>query len=211
LGDVQDLVHDPDQKYSSQAQKVAAINRGLRQRDQDTGANRHIFTVPLTPNQSSYTLTDVATLSGDPAGARIFDAVGITIIINAARLVLGQMSFTKLQAGPRAFPNSHMYPVAFSKYSPNTFILAPTPGISYTTEWDCPIYSAPMVALTDDDPLIGLFAAPPPFYAAYWLMMNMRQFQEANFFLGEYNRTIQLCQSARLGSLPSAYTPVYGR
>ena len=40
LTELRRLLHDPDDRYWSQADKTAALNTAMQQRDRDTGGNR---------------------------------------------------------------------------------------------------------------------------------------------------------------------------
>lgn len=206
---VQVLTHDPNNRYSSAELKRQAVNLGIQQRDQDTGANRLLFPFTLTAGTDTYTLSDLVA-AGQTAAARAFDIVGINLLYNSVRFVMGNLSFTRLNAGVRFYVNSTNLPIAWTKYNPSTVIFGPKPGTAYSTEWDCSVSSADLVNPTDADVLVGTYAGPVPFYAAFWCKQNERQPQEADNFLKEYYRKITICQGARAGMLPSAYQ-TYGR
>jgi len=200
------LVHDPGDVYWTVTQKEAAINRAIQQRDVDTAANREIIELTLDEDEDTYTLTD---LGND----RVFDVVGINLLVGSTRVVLGNVSYTQLNARYRPFTGAQSLPVAWAKYNPTTIIFGPKPGVAYDTEWDCCLTSENLEGDDDTDVLIGKYTVPVPFYAAYLLKFNERQYAEADVFLDAYYKRIATCQGGRAGLLPTAYptSPIGGR
>lgn len=198
LAEVRRLLHDPSDVYWSAVDKTANINKAIKMRDVHTAANRTPITLALTAGTDSYTLTDLA-------NARVFDVISIVLTYGSRRIVLDQMSFTKLTAGPRCWTANRSLPVAWAKYNQQTVYLAPAPSIAYSTSWDCCVTSADLAASTDVDTLTGIFTVPVPYWAAYLCKQNERQYEEADWFRDQYYTHIATCQGARAGMLPTAY------
>lgn len=192
-------VHDAADLYWSSADKTAYINRAIQQRDFDTGANRTLVTASLTINQAAYTLSTIV------SNTRVFDVVGINLIYGSTRIVLEQRSFTDLNAQYRPWTTTASRPVAWAKYNSTTIYFGPTPGVAYSTEWDCCQVSADLSSGTDADVLTGIYTNPVAWYACYLCKTNERQYEEASWFLEQYQMRIAACQGARAGLLPSAY------
>lgn len=194
------LLHDPNDLTWSTADKTAYVNQAIKRRDLDTGANRSLFTVALTIGQDTYS---IATATGN---SRVFDIVAINLLYQNIRYVMGATAFTDLNLGPRAWnPALRWAPFAWARYGSGTIYLAPAPGIVYSTEWDCCLYSADLVALTDADVLPYPFFEPVPFYAAYLAKLNERQMDEAADFLSAYDQQLQVCLNSRTGLVPDQY------
>ncbi len=199
LTDVRNLLHDPQDAYWSQTQKTLWINKALQRRDRDTGANRVQINLALTAGVDTYTFTTLGNTS-------VFDVVGINLIFTNLRIVLGQMSFTELNTYVRQYqPAYQFYPVKWCRYGPATVILAPAPAQAYVTEWDCCVFSAALVNLTDADVLPYPFTEPVPYYAAHLAKLNERQWDEAADFKQQYDAQIQTVLGDVTGLVPSMY------
>ena len=82
LNRLNQLLHDPNNQYWSQADKIDFINEGMQQRDLDTGQNRLVFPFTLTVGQDTYSFADlVAQNPPPPTGPTLvpFGATSITI------------------------------------------------------------------------------------------------------------------------------------
>jgi len=66
LTELRDMLHDPSDQYTSQAQKVRWINDALRQRDLDTGQNRILFPFTLTTGTDTYSFADLLVQNPEP-------------------------------------------------------------------------------------------------------------------------------------------------
>ena len=199
LDDLRRLLHDPNDRYWSQADKTVYINKGMQRRDLDTGANRQLLPVTLTAGTDLYAFSATGQ-------AQVFDVVGINVIYGNQRIVLNQFSYTSINVWARQYlPGLQDVPIGFCRYGPNQILFGPVPSLAYDTEWDCSVYASPLVNLTDVDPLPYPYTVAVPFYAAYWAKKNERQNDEAEEFHAEYQQKIQAAVNSRVGLLPSAY------
>lgn len=199
LDDLRRLLHDPNDRYWSQSDKTVYINKGMQRRDLDTGANRQLLPVTLTVGQDLYDFS----VTGQ---AQVFDVIGINLIFQNLRVVMDQFSYTAMNVRVRQYmPGLQYAPLAWCRYGPSQVLFGPVPSLAYDTEWDCSVYSSPLVNLTDVDPLPYPYTIPVPFYAAYWAKQNERQLDEADAFHQQYQQKIQAAVNSRVGMLPSAY------
>ena len=199
--DLRYLLHDLSDSIWSLAIKDSFLNKALQRRDLDTGANRTLVTFALTAGTDTYTFTTLGNTS-------VFDVVGIALIYSGTRIVLDQRSYTELTAGRRPFTTYRGLPEAFCRYGPASVIFAPSPSIAYSTEWDCCVFSPPMIAASDTDPLPYPWTQPIPYYAAYLAKLNEGQGDEAAEFFRQYREQIDTAMNARVGMLPTAYPQV---
>src|SRR3990167_2190090 len=154
------LLHDENDNFWSAADKTAYINAGIQRRDLDSGQNRVLISKTLTAGTALYNFSD---LSNDA----VFDVIGIAVINGSTRIQLNQYSYSELSVAARAWTTYQSLPRAFARYGPSQVYLAPIPVSAYVSEWDCCVYSDPLVAPTDVDPLPFPYVKPVAYYAAY--------------------------------------------
>ena len=199
LDELRDLLHDPNDRFWSSTQKIRYINKAMTQRDLDTGANRQTFTFTLTAGVGSYTL--------DQISGRIFDVISITLLFGQTRNVLDNPSLTDLNIFYRPQTTFTGWTAAWARQGPSTILMGPLPSIAFVTEWDCCVYSLPLINLTDTDPLPYPYTKPVPFYAAYLAKINERQHaDEAMEFKSDYEAELGVATSSRVGRIPNSYT-----
>lgn len=205
VAEVRRLVHDPNDNFWSEADKIANINRAIRRRDTDTGANRVLITTfALTVGQDKYTLTNLG-------NANVFDIVGLYLILAGTRMLLDNASYTALSTGWRTFTTSQGQPIAWAKFNPTTFYVGPVPGVAYTMEVDaCQANGTALALDADVDPLPYPFTEPVPYFAAYLCRMNQREYDEADKQRENYWDALRTIESSKAGMLPTGY-PVIGR
>lgn len=199
LDDLRRLLHDPLDRYWSASDKIVYVNKGMQNRDVETGCNRQLFTYTLTIGDDEYTMTDFG--SGN-----IFDVVGINVIYGNLRVVMNSSSFTQLNVDARQYsPGLQYCPLQWARYGPNKVIFGPVPSQAYVIEVDACVYAPPLAALTDTDISPYPYSTPVPFYAAYWAKMNERQYDEADKFLEQAQKHTERANNSRVGTLASAY------
>jgi hypothetical protein len=198
LTELRDLLHDPNDGFWPLANKIGYINRAMNQRDLDTEQNRQLFTFTLIVGTDTYTFTQVG-------NNQVFDVIAINLIYVSTRVILEEKSLTMLNATKRPWTPYQGVPEAWARYGPNQVILGPNPSFAYTTEWDCAVYSNPLVSLTDPDPLPYPYTKPVAHYAASLAKRNERQYDEADAFLRDYYRELNTAINSRVGSVRSAY------
>lgn len=162
----------------------------------------------VPPTTTAVTLADgvVSERVDRPAAPKIFDVVGLNLIYIAQRVVLLQFSFTKLNVFKRPWVPYQAIPEGWCRYGTSQVIIGPQPSLNYLTEWDCAMYSEPLVNLTDTDPVPFPYTIRlVPKYACYLAKMNERQYDEANLFLQSYMQEVDVSRNQRVGMLPSAY------
>jgi hypothetical protein len=202
LDELNDLLHDPNNRFWSNTnpqQKANYINRAIRRRDIDTGANRQLLTFVLTPGTGTYTLAQVG-------NGQAFDLYSINLFFGATRILLQNLPKTELDMKYRPWTTYTAIPEAFARFGPSTVIFGPTPNTAFTTEWDCAVYSSPLINLTDTDVLPYPYTQPVPYYAAYLAKMNMQKDDEAQEFLTRYEQQLGIATNARVGRVPNQYT-----
>ena len=201
LAELRRLLHDENDNFWSAVDKTAYINAGMQRRDLDSGQNRVLISKTLTAGTALYSFSD---LSNDA----IFDVIGIAVINGSTRIQLNQYSYSELSVAARAWTTYQSLPRAFCRYGPSQVYLAPIPVSAYVSEWDCSVYSDPLVATTDVDPLPFPYTKPVAYYAAYEAKLYERAFDEADAFLTQYQQQLQVALTARVGTVPSLYSGV---
>src|SRR5207245_383323 len=200
LAELRRLVHDPNDIFWPQADKISNINKAIQRRDLDTGANRQLVTFSLTVGVDTYTFPQIGV-------ANVFDVVGINLIFVSNRAILANTSFRRLNKLYRPWTPYQGVCEGWARYGPNTIVFGPTPSFAYTTEWDVCVYSAPnlLVNLADTDPLPYPYSEPVVYYAAHLCKLNERQYDESDQFFAMYQEKIGTGLNARTGMVPSFY------
>jgi len=197
---VRDLLRDKaDDLRGSSTQKDRWINSGIRMRDIVTQANRSLLSWTATAASDSYTIAAIG-------NARVFDIVSVSVIYGNLRIVLEEMSFTKMNARLRAYsPVYQNCPVGYARYGPTTIYLAPAPSQAFTLEADCCVYSGDLTADDDADALPYPYTDPVPYYACFKAKLYERRLDEALRYFNEFQARCASAQGARTGQLMSAY------
>lgn len=193
-------LHDPDNRFWPQTDKIAYVNQAIQYRDLTTGQNRSLIPFTLTAADDTYTFTDLG-------NTRVFDVVGINLIYVGKRIVLDSLSYTELNVNFRVYTSGSYqgYPAAWCRYGLNQVIFGPSPSVAYATEWDCCQVSADLSALADADPLPYPYTEPVPYYAAYLAKLNERQYEEAQGFWEQWRLATNAAVSSRAGQVPTMY------
>jgi len=198
LTELRDLLHDPNDDYTTETEKLRWINEGIKQRDVVTHGNRELIEKVVTASVDNYTFTDVGE-------AQVLDVVGVNVIYSGIRLVLEQMSFTRLNTQVRQLQPPYVsVPIAWARYGPNTIYIAPSPSLAYTMEFDCVLYSTPLTTATCD-PLPYPYTEPVTFYAAYLAKINEQDYDEAAEFYDAFMMLCNIATSSRTGMLAAPY------
>lgn len=199
LDDLRRLLHDPNDRFWSQSDKIVYINKGMQQRDLDTGINRQLIPFTLTVAQDTYTFA--ATTQ-----PQVIDLIGVNLMFNNLRVVMDSFSYTELNVRARQFSPPLLWaPLAYCRYGARQVIFAPAPSLAYAIEWDVSCYSSNLVNLTDPDPIPYPHTEPVQFWAAHLAKLNERQWDEADAFEAQYQRKLQSAVNSRVGVMPSAY------
>src|SRR3990167_4686473 len=195
LTELRRLLHDPDDRYWSQADKTAALNTAMQQRDRDTGGNRVLISETLVIGTSTYPFSG---LTND----QVYDVINIWVQYAGGRVRMNPLAYSALTERYRPWINYQGIPEAWARYGPTDVVVGPTPSLAYVTEWDCCVYSPPLVNLTDADPLPYPYPDPVPYYAAYLSKLNERDFGEAEQFLSLYRLRLTNIEAAKTGMIP---------
>src|SRR3990167_139904 len=196
LAELRRLLHDPNDVYWSVADKTANLNTAIRQRDRDTGGQRVNISKTLTIGTDTY---NFSTLSN----VQVYDVINIWVQYAGGRVRLNPLAYSALTERYRPWINYQGIPEAWARYGPSDVIFGPIPSLAYVTEWDCCVYSSPLVNLTDGDPLPYPYTDPVPFYAAFLCKTNERQMEEAAEFLSIYRLRLTNIEGARVGMIPT--------
>src|SRR5262245_35963911 len=125
LDDLRDLLHDESDRIWPVARKTRYVNKGLQKRDRDTGQNRVLIPFTTTVGVDVYSFTDLG-------NTNVFDIIGINLLFQNLRIVIGSYSFSELNVRLRQYnPPLQWAPVGFARYGPNQFVIAPAPAIPY--------------------------------------------------------------------------------
>lgn len=193
------LLHDPDDRYWPEADKIAYISEAVKRRDLLTGQNRVLLSVNLVAGTNSYSMTTAG-------NARVFDVIGIQLTFGGVTMVLDNLSYTDLAAQWLSFTSTYRdIPRAWARHGASNVIFGPIPGIAYATVWDCSTYSADLDSTDDSDPLPYPYTEPVPFYAAALAKFNERQYDEAADFEAKFIEAVNIAGGARVGSVPTMY------
>lgn len=199
LDELRDLLHDPNDRFWSPTQKANYINRARKRRDLDTAIQRSTISFTLTAGTDTYTFATVGNGS-------IVDVIAITLIFGQTRIVLDNPSLTELNQRYRVSANMTGWTSGWARQGPTTVIFGPNPGSAYVTEWDCVVFGAPLVSLTDADQVPYPYTQPAVYYAAYLAKLNERQWDEAAEFKQQYDESIGVSTNARAPRVPNSYT-----
>lgn len=214
LADLRFILHDPNDNYVSQADKIIQINRAIEQRDLDTGGNRALTTYTMVAGTDTYTFATLFVT----ANPKCFDVVNIFLLLNGLRIRLDEVSYTRLNApmndgrgGWRMNTTLRSNPMAYARYGAATIVFGPKPSLAYSLELDCVQYSTQLAATSDVDDLPSPWTKPVPWYAAFLCKVNMRQYDEATRqFWDEYMHQVSVVPGCRVGQIPSTYPVAYG-
>ena len=193
---LRDLLHDPDDVYTTAAQKTSYINQGLQKRDRETGQNRVLISFTTTIGTDTYTFTNLG-------NTNVFDLIGMYLIYGNLRVPMGSGSLTELNERLRWYkPAFQMAPVGFARYGPAQFIVAPAPASAYVLELDCSqiVPKDFLVSLTDTDPLPAPFDAPVCYWAARMAKYNERAYDEAREFEQNFNDEVNRRDANKVGT-----------
>lgn len=210
LTDLQDLLHDPSDRYWDPAQLTKYVNRARLKRDMDLGGFRNLLHYTLIAATDTYTFATIsAGATPTPFTGVILDVVAINLFFVSQRYVLQQMSFTDLNVTWRPYVNNAIayqdLPRAWARYGDHSIVFGPNPSIAYPIEVDVTATQVALAASTDADGLQEPFCRPVVFYAAYLAKLNERQRDEADQFLEDYTREMLSVQGSRMGTLPAPY------
>jgi hypothetical protein len=194
------IVHDANATYWSDTNLTAYINQAMQQRDWDSGQNAAIQAITLTIGQSAYTFNTAPFLT------TTISVTGIICMLGNYRFQLAQVSYSELGSLYQPYQGYQNIPVAFAYHGATTVILGPAPQQAYSTEWDTLQASAPLVNLTDADPLPYPWTDPVPYLAAHFAKIEIQQGNEAEQFLQQYySRLNALTGGVRGQSTPQPY------
>jgi hypothetical protein len=199
LDELRDLLHDPDDRFWSATQKGKYINRARRQRDEDTAIQRSTIPFTLTTGTGTYTFATVGNGS-------IIDVISIILIFGQTRVLLDNVSLTELNQFYRTSTTFNGWTAGWARQGAATVIFGPTPSTAFATEWDCVVFGAPLVSLTDVDQVPYPYTKPVAFYAAYLAKMNERQRDEASDFMEDYMRLANESTGSRAPRIPNNYS-----
>jgi hypothetical protein len=200
LDELRDLLHDPNDRMWSPTQKANYINRARRQRDEDTAIQRSTITYTLTAGTGTYTFAQVGNSS-------IIDVISIVLIFGQTRIVLDNVNLTTLNQRYRTSTTFNGWTAAWARQGHSTVIFGPTPSTGFVTEWDCVVYGASLINLTDPDEVPYPYTKPVAFYAAYLAKINERQhMDEAQDFLADYTRLVGEAVNSRAPMIPNSYS-----
>lgn len=200
LDELRDLLHDRDDRFWTATQKANYINRARRQRDEDTAIQRSTISFTLTAGTGTYTFAQVGNGS-------IIDVISINLIFGQTRIVLDNVSLTELNQRYRQSTTFNGWTSGWARQGASTVIFGPTPSTGFVTEWDCVVFGASLVNLTDTDQVPYPYTKPVAFYAAYLAKINERQHaDEAQDFLADYNRLVGESTNSRAPMIPNSYS-----
>src|SRR5262249_20395490 len=118
---------------------------------------------------------DIAVTVNAPPAPKIFDVVGINLLYVSQRVVLLNMSYTRLNTLKRTWVPYQGIVEGWCRYGTSQVIFGPQPSVNYLTEWDVAVYTAPLVDLVDVDPVPFPYTLRlVPTYAAYLCKQNER-------------------------------------
>lgn len=141
----------------------------------------------------------------------VLDVINLILVYGATRVTLQNPPFTDLTTMGRSNTQFQNRPWGWARYGADTVYIVPKPATAYPTDWDLVTLSGTLALETDADALDFPYTVPVPYYAAYLAKINQRQFQEADTFLGYFQKAIRDIDSARVGEMVSAYDKRGGR
>lgn len=202
LADSRRILHDPNGDNFSDATLTSFINEAIQKRDRMTLCNRQLQSFTLTIG------TDGPYPFSGLTNTRVFDVIGINVIVSGMRFVLSRRSFTMLNVRVRQLsPSWRDVPTVYAVYgaaSPGVYF-APSPSIAYVTEWDTAVYSAALAAGTDDDGISYPFTEPVKYYVASLAELNGQRFEASDMYMDKFEKACLGTTQATRGILANPY------
>lgn len=200
------LLHDASGAYFTDADLTVDINDAIAERDRWSGGSRS-----YQANKSLTIGVDAYSLKTLFPSLVVLDVINLILVYGATRVTLQNPAFTDLTTMGRSNTQFQNRPWGWARYGADQVYIVPAPATPYPTDWDLVTLSA---ILSDDatpDPLPFPYTIPVPYYAAYLAKINQRQYQEADVFLGYFQKAIRDIDGARVGEMVSAYDQRGGR
>ena len=134
------------------------------------------------------------------------DVLNVTLLYGIQRIPLNFMAFTRMNAYLRSVNVQSNWPTVFSIYGQDTLYLQPQATQTYQYELDTVPLLDDLVNNTDTDVIRAPYTLGIPLYAAYLAKYMNRQFQEADVYLADYEKRMQVAQRGTMTRrVPSAY------
>lgn len=178
-----------------------------------------VVSITITSTGSGYTSAPLVTFTGGGGASaaatatiinpNTLDVMNIAVLWGNLRIVLNRMSFTEFQTTMRAWQAFYQRPTTWASYGQQAAFIGPIPDQMYVSEWDTLIKPTDLVNSTDvDNDIIDTYAAPVPFYAAYWAKFQEQAFDESKMFKDMYvGQVREVLRAVMMRKLPSAYGP----
>ncbi len=178
-----------------------------------TGATATATITPISQQaqgQEVYPFSRVD-LSAYPGVESVYWVRKCSIIFSNSRYTVRMYSFSTYNAQIRTYPFAYQYTSFFaSQYGRGTggsFYLYPIPSQTYQMEWDCQCLPSDLVDDTSPEAIPMPFTEAVPWYAAHLGMIELMNFNAANFFLQMFESRMKVYQQA---SQPGGSIDSYG-
>ena len=163
----------------------------------------------LNPNQEQYNFSDID-LTFFPGVSSVYTIRGVSVIYANYRYSLPMYSFSVYQAKIRQYPFQYTYvPVFCSQLgqgSGGNFFVYPWPSQTY--QWEFDLFCLPQDLVTNGsvDAIPSPWDDVVPFYAAHLGLLDMQEYNRANYMLDLYDKMLQRKSNyARPGRLTNPY------
>lgn len=167
------------------------------------------WTNHVNQGQEQYAFSDID-LSMFPGCESVYFVRSITILYNNYRYALPMYAFSVYQSQIRQYPRQYQYVPTFSSQfgqgTSGSFFLYPLPSEEYAAEYDCLVLPSDLI----DDQSVEALPMPwrdaVPYFAAHLAMLELQNYNAANFFLTLYKERAQSYSDfARVGRMVNPY------
>ncbi len=178
-----------------------------------TGASATLNLSPIhqqSQGQEVYPFSSVD-LTAYPGVESVYWVRKCSIIFSNSRYTVRMYSFSTYNAQIRTYPFSYQFTSFFaSQYGRGvggSFFLYPIPSQPYQMEWDCQCLPSDLVDDSSPEALPEPFTDAVAWYAAHLGMVEIMNFNAANFFLQMFESRLKIYQQA---SQPGGSIDSYG-
>jgi len=177
--------------------------------DTGTGATATATITPISQQaqgQEVYPFSRVD-LSAYPGVESVYWVRKCSIIFSNSRYTVRMYSFSTYNAQIRTYQFTSFFASQYGRGTGGSFYLYPIPSQTYQMEWDCQCLPSDLVDDSSPEAIPMPFTEAVPWYAAHLGMIELQNYNAANFFLQMFESRMRVYQQA---SQPGGSVDAYG-